>query len=183
MVVPDLNAGCSLADGCDAADLRRLKAAHPDHVVVTYVNTTAAVKALSDYVCTSTNAHAVIAAIDPQRPILFAPDINLGRYLVQQTGRSMLLWEGCCIVHETLRERHVMGLLEQHKGAIVIAHPECEPAILRHAAYVGSTKALLQYTRAAPQQLFVVATEVGILHAMQKASPQKTFIAAAPQGK
>jgi quinolinate synthase len=181
VVVPDLQAGCSLADSCPAEALAKMKAAHPDHVVVTYVNTTAAVKALSDYVCTSTNACAVINSIDAKLPILFAPDINLGRYLMQQTGRKMLLWQGACIVHETFNEAHVLGLMQTHPEAAFIAHPECEPGVLQHAEFVGSTKALLDFTQSDPRQSFIVGTEAGILHTMQRASPEKTFMAAAPQ--
>jgi len=181
VVLPDLEAGCSLAENCPADRFEAFCKAHPDHQVVTYVNTSAAVKALSDWVCTSTNAKKVIEAIPADQPILFAPDINLGRYLVKETGRDMLLWEGSCIVHETFNERHVLRLLEEHPGAELIAHPECQPEVLRHAHFVGSTKALLDYSQTSPLTTFVVATEEGILHTMRKASPGKTFVAAAPQ--
>lgn len=180
VVLPDVQAGCSLADSCPAEGLAALKAQHPDHVVVSYVNTTAAVKALSDWVCTSSNAHAVINAIPRDQPIIFAPDINLGRYLIAKTGRDMLLWQGACIVHETFNERHVLKLMAENPDAELIAHPECEPAVLHHAQYIGSTKALLDYSQTNAKTTFIVATEAGILHTMRKASPAKTFIPAAP---
>jgi quinolinate synthase len=182
VVLPDLKAGCSLADSCPAEGLAAMKAAHPDHVVVSYVNTTAEVKALSDWICTSTNAKAVIEAIPKDVPIIFAPDVNLGRYLIKQTGRDMLLWQGSCIVHETFNERHVLKLLAEHPDAELIAHPECEPAVLQHAHFIGSTQALLQYSAKNSHSSFIVATEAGILHTMRKASPSKTFIPAAPEG-
>jgi quinolinate synthase len=144
------------------------------------VNTTAEIKALSDYVCTSSNARAVIESIPRETPIIFAPDKNLGGYLARVTGRPMVLWQGTCIVHETFNERHVLSLLAQNPGAELIAHPECEEPVLRHAHFIGSTKALLEYSQKSPKTSFVVATEVGILHTMQKASPQKHFVAAAP---
>jgi len=177
---PDPMAGCSLADSCTAPGLAAFKVAHPGHVVVSYVNTTAAVKALSDYVCTSSNARAVIESIPRAQPIIFAPDANLGRYLAGVTGRELVLWQGSCLVHEAFNERHVLRLLEQHPGAELIAHPECEMAVLQHAHFVGSTKALLDYTQKRKASSFVVATESGILHAMRQASPHKAFVAAAP---
>lgn len=183
VVLPDRGAGCSLADSCPADGLAKMKAEHPDHVVVTYVNTTAAVKAVSDYCCTSTNAEAVIRAIPADKKILFAPDVNLGRYLMRKTGRDMLLWQGSCVVHETFRERHVIKLMAQHPQAEVIAHPECETAVLNHAHFIGSTQALLDYSRKVPTQTFIVATEAGILHTMRKASPGKVFLPAAPEGR
>lgn len=180
VLLPDLAAGCSLADSCPADAFARFKAAHPGHVVVTYINTTAAVKALSDYVCTSSNAKAIIDSIPASTPIIFGPDRNLGRYLAEQTGRPLVLWQGTCIVHETFNERRVLELLEQNPGSELIAHPECEQPILRHAHFIGSTKAMLDYTQKSSKQSFVVATEIGILHQMHKASPHKTFVAAAP---
>jgi len=180
---PDPAAGCSLADSCTASGLSAFKAKHPGHVVVSYVNTSAAVKALSDYVCTSSNAKAIIDSIPKKQPIIFAPDVNLGRYLAAQTGRELVLWPGSCLVHETFNERHVVALLEQHPGALLIAHPECEMAVLGHAHFVGSTKALLDYTQKSSAKVFIVATEAGILHTMRQASPAKTFIAAAPTAK
>ena len=180
VLLPDLKAGCSLAEGCPADAFARFKAAHPGHVVVTYINTTAAVKALSDYVCTSSNAKAVIESIPAGTPIIFGHDKNLGRYLAEQTGRDLVLWQGTCVVHETFTERRVLELLERTPGAELIAHPECELPVLRHAHFIGSTKALLDYTQKSPAQSFVVATEIGILYQMRKASPNKTFIPAAP---
>ena len=182
VVLPDLQAGCSLADSCPADKLAAFKAQHPDHVVVSYVNTTAAVKALSDWVCTSSNAAAVVQAIPRDQPIMFVPDVNLGRYLIDKTGRDMLLWQGSCIVHETFNERHVLKLMAQHPDAELIAHPECESVVLRHAHHVGSTHALLEYSQTSPKNAFIVATEAGILHTMRKASPHKMFLAAAPEG-
>ncbi|MEE8410756.1 MAG: quinolinate synthase NadA [Myxococcota bacterium] len=180
VVLPDLAAGCSLADSCPADELEAMKREHPNHVVVTYVNTSAAVKALSDYVCTSSNAKSIIDHVPADKEILFVPDLNLGRWLMEQTGRDMLLWQGTCVVHETFNERHVLKLLAQNPDAELIAHPECEPSLLRHAHVVGSTRKLLDHTHDSPVQTFIVATEHGILHSMKKASPDKTFIAAAP---
>lgn len=181
VVLPDALAGCSLADSCPPDRFAAFKAAHPKHTVVTYVNTSAAVKAMSDWCCTSTNAKAVIDAIPRDEPILFGPDVNLGRYLIDKTGRDLLLWPGTCVVHETFRERHVLRLLAEHPEAELIAHPECETPVLRHAHYIGSTQALLDYTRQRDVPAFVVATEEGILHTMRKASPHKQFLPAAPR--
>lgn len=181
VVLPDLQAGCSLADSCQPEDFAAFKQAHPEHVVVSYVNTSAAIKALSDYACTSSNAEAVIRSIPEEQPIIFAPDMNLGRYLIEKTGRDMLLWQGSCIVHETFSERHVLKLLAQNPDAELIAHPECEAPILRHAHFIGSTKKLLDYVQKSAVGTFVVGTEAGILHTMHKAAPEKTLIPAAPQ--
>jgi len=181
VILPDLAAGCSLAESCPPAEFAEFKAQHPDHVVVNYVNTTAEIKALSDYVCTSTNAVKVIEAIDEDKKILFGPDVNLGRYLQKTTGRDMLLWQGSCIVHETFNERHLMKLMAENPNAELIAHPECEETVLRHASFIGSTKALLEYSKTSDVTTFIVATESGILHTMNKASPDKTFIPAAPE--
>jgi len=180
VVLPDLEAGCSLADSCPPEAFAAFKARYPNHVVVSYVNTSAAIKALSDYVCTSGNAEAVIAAIPREQPIIFAPDANLGRYLIGKTGRTMVLWQGSCMVHETFDERRILKLLEENPDAELIAHPECETAVLRHASLIGSTKKLLEHVSASPRRAFVVATEAGILHAMQKAAPDKRFVPAAP---
>lgn len=181
VVLPDLDAGCSLADSCQPEPFARFKAQHPDHVVVSYVNTTAAIKALSDYICTSSNAKEIVDSIPEDQPIIFAPDVNLGRYVQRVTGReNMLLWQGTCIVHETFNDKRVLRMLAEHPGAELIAHPECEESVLQHAHYVGSTKRLLDYSRTSAVQTFIVATEEGIIHTMQKASPGKTFIPAAP---
>ncbi len=182
VLIPDETAGCSLADSCPPDKFAAFKAAHPRHVVVSYVNTSAAIKAMSDYVCTSGNAKAVIESIPKSQPIVFAPDVNLGRWLMQKTGRDMALWPGTCIVHETFQERHVLKLLAEHPDAELIAHPECEEPVLAHAHFVGSTQRLLEYTKTSARRVFIVATEAGILHTMRKASPAKTFIPAAPEG-
>lgn len=181
VVLPDLDAGCSLADSCPAPALERFKALHPDHKVVSYINCSAGVKALSDMICTSSNAERVIDSFPEGTPILFAPDRNLGRWLQKQSGREMLLWQGTCVVHETFSERKLVRLKVDHPGAKVIAHPECEERILRHADHVGSTSSLLNYTRDDAAEVFIVATEAGILHQMQKASPGKTFLPLPPE--
>nr|WP_306466836.1 quinolinate synthase NadA [Thermoleptolyngbya sichuanensis] len=180
VLLPDLEAGCSLADSCPADAFAAFKAAHPDHLVVSYINCTADIKALSDIICTSSNAVKIVQQIPPDQPILFAPDRNLGRYVMQQTGREMLLWQGSCMVHETFSERKIVQLQIEHPEAEVIAHPECEPAVLRHAHYIGSTTALLSYCQKSKSRAFIVATEPGIIHQMQKAEPGKTFIPAPP---
>lgn len=181
VVLPDTEAGCSLADSCSPADFAAFKKKHPGHVVVSYVNTTAAIKALSDYICTSTNAKAIVDSIPRDQPIIFAPDANLGRYLQKETGREMVLWQGSCIVHETFRDKEILRLLAQHPEAELIAHPECETSVLDHAHFIGSTKRLLDYSQQSPVKTFIVATEEGIIHAMERASPGKTFIPAAPR--
>ena len=176
VLVPDMKAGCSLADGCPAEALAAFKASHPDHLVVSYINCTAATKALSDIICTSSNAIRVVQSLPADRPILFAPDRNLGAYLVQQTGRPMDLWQGSCIVHETFSEEGLLALKAQHPEARVVAHPECEPNLLRYADFIGSTAAMLAETSKHPATTFIVATEPGIVHQMEKANPNKTFL-------
>jgi len=176
VVVPDMKAGCSLADGCPAPALKAWKDAHPEHLVVSYINCTADTKALSDIICTSSNAVRVIESLPTDRPILFAPDRNLGAYLVQKTGRPMDLWQSTCIVHETFSERKLLDLMAAHPDAKVIAHPECEPPVLRHAHHIGSTSSLLTYATTTPHQTFIVATEPGIIHQMQKARPGANYI-------
>ncbi|NEO87441.1 MAG: quinolinate synthase NadA [Spirulina sp. SIO3F2] len=180
VLLPDLDAGCSLADSCPPEAFAEFKAQHPDHLVVSYINCTAAIKAMSDIICTSSNAVKIINQIPADQPIIFAPDRNLGRYVMEQTGRDMVLWQGSCIVHETFSERKLVQLHVQHPEAQIVAHPECEPQVLRHAEFVGSTTALLNYvqTQAAPS--YIVATEPGILHQMQKACPSTEFIPAPP---
>ncbi|PZD74224.1 Quinolinate synthase A [Acaryochloris thomasi RCC1774] len=180
VLLPDLEAGCSLADSCPPDQFAAFKAVHPDHLVISYVNCTAAIKAMSDIICTSSNAVQIVQQIPAEQPIIFAPDKNLGRYVMAQTGRDLLLWDGSCIVHETFSERKLIDLKVQHPEAEVVAHPECEPTILRHAHFVGSTTALLNYTQQSPKQAFIVATESGILHQMQKQAPGKTYIPAPP---
>ncbi|MDC0831519.1 Quinolinate synthetase [Geitlerinema sp. FC II] len=182
VILPDLAAGCSLADSCPPEAFAQFKAAHPDHLVVSYINCTAAIKAMSDIICTSSNAVDIVNQIPKDRPIIFAPDRNLGRYVMEQTGRDLLLWDGSCIVHENFSEKKIVQLRVEHPEAEVIAHPECEPPVLRHADYIGSTTALLKYAKQSAKDSFVVATEPGIIHQMQKAMPQKEFIAAPPTG-
>lgn len=181
VLIPDMAAGCSLASGCPADEFRAFREAHPDHIAITYINCTAEVKALSDIICTSSSAEAIINQIPPEQPILFAPDRNLGRWLIKRTGRDMLLWQGSCIVHETFSERKILELKARHPEALLIAHPECEETLLAHADYIGSTSALLRFTQESPATSFIVATEAGILHQMERASPGKRFIAAPPE--
>ncbi len=180
VVLPDLEAGCSLADACPADEFRKFKAKYPDHVVVSYVNCSAAVKAESDYICTSSNAVKIVNAIPAEKKIIFAPDKNLGRYVMQQTGRDMVLWNGSCIVHETFSEKKLIQLKVEHPDALVIAHPECEKSVLEKADFIGSTTALLNYSIQSKSKKFIVVTEAGILHQMQKASPEKVFIPSPP---
>lgn len=178
VLIPDLDAGCSLAEGCPPQEFSQFKADHPDHLVVSYINCTAEIKAMSDIICTSSNAVKIINQIPEDQPIIFAPDRNLGRYVIQQTGRDLVLWEGSCIVHETFSEKEIVQLQTTHPEAEIIAHPECEEPVLRHAHYIGSTTRLLKYCQDSPRQEFIVATEPGIIHQMQKAAPGKTFIPA-----
>jgi quinolinate synthase len=183
VLLPDLNAGCSLADSCPPKEFAQFKTAHPDHLVVSYVNCTAEIKAMSDIICTSSNAVKLVQQIPVNQPIIFAPDRNLGRYVMEQTGREMLLWQGSCMVHETFSEKKIVQLQVQYPEAEVIAHPECEPAVLRHAQYIGSTTALLKYCQNSDSSTFIVATEPGIIHQMQKYASEKTFIPAPPMNQ
>jgi len=183
VLLPDLNAGCSLADSCPPEAFARFKAAHPGHLVVSYINCTADIKAMSDVICTSSNAVKIVQQIPEDQPIIFAPDRNLGRYVMEQTGRDLVLWEGSCMVHETFSERRIVELQMQYPQADVIAHPECEPPVLRQAQYIGSTTALLNYAQGSDRQTFIVATEPGIIHQMQKAAPDKQFIPAPPMNQ
>ena len=178
VLLPDLNAGCSLADSCPPDEFKAFKAAHPDHLVISYINCTAEIKALSDIICTSSNAVKIVNQVPPDKPIIFAPDRNLGRYVREQTGRDLVLWQGSCIVHETFSEQKIIQLKIDHPAAEIIAHPECEPPVLRHADYIGSTTALLKYCQQSNSQEFIVATEPGIIHQMEKAAPTKGFIPA-----
>ncbi|HEX5750670.1 MAG TPA: quinolinate synthase NadA [Archangium sp.] len=180
VLLPDLKAGCSLSDRCPPAAFRAFKEKHPDHFVVSYVNSSAAVKAMSDVICTSSNAVKIVNQIPKDRRILFAPDQHLGRYVMKQTGRDMVLWPGSCIVHEIFSEKRLVQLKVQHPEAEVVAHPECEEAVLRHADYIGSTKGLLDYVLKSPKREFIVVTEAGILHQMKRGAPDKTFIPAPP---
>jgi quinolinate synthase len=180
VLLPDLAAGCSLADSCPPDAFAAFKAQHPNHLVISYINCTAEIKAMSDIICTSSNAVNIVQQIPAEQPIIFAPDRNLGRYVMQQTGREMVLWQGSCIVHETFSEKKMVQLQIEHPQAEIIAHPECEPAVLAHAQYIGSTTALLRYCQASDSSTFIVATEPGIIHQMQKAAPHKRFIPAPP---
>ncbi|MFM2063160.1 MAG: hypothetical protein RLZZ507_2830 [Cyanobacteriota bacterium] len=181
VLLPDLNAGCSLADSCPPDQFAAFKAAHPDHLVISYINCSAEIKAMSDIICTSSNAVKIVQQIPKEQQIIFAPDRNLGRYVMEQTGRDMLLWQGSCIVHETFSEKKIVELKTTHPEAEAIAHPECETSVLRHASYIGSTAALLNYCQKSPSQEFIVATEPGIIHQMQKLAPGKHFIPAPPE--
>lgn len=181
VLLPDLAAGCSLAEGCPGPAFKAFRAAHPDHVSITYINCSAEVKAASDIICTSSNAEKIIRQIPADKPIFFAPDKNLGRYLIKKTGRDMLLWEGSCIVHETFSLRKLTQLKLEYPGAELIAHPECEEPILQMANFIGSTSALLKYVQSAKAQQFIVATESGILHQMEKHAPHKQYIPAPPE--
>jgi quinolinate synthase len=180
VLLPDLNAGCSLADSCPPEAFAKFKARHPDHLVISYINCTADIKAMSDIICTSSNAVKIVQQIPVDQPIIFAPDRNLGRYVMEQTGRDMVLWQGSCIVHETFSEKKLVQLQIEHPEAEIIAHPECEPPVLRHASYIGSTTALLNYSQKSDRTAFIVATEPGIIHQMQKQTPDKKFIPAPP---
>jgi len=181
VVIPDLEAGCSLASGAPAAKVAAWKARHPGAVLVSYINCSAEVKALSDYIVTSSNAEKIVAQIPEETTVLFAPDKNLGGYLNKKLGRNMILWPGTCIVHDTFSERKLLGLKERHRGALVLAHPECDDVILKMADYVGSTTGILNYATKSPERTFIVATEPGILHQMKKASPDKEFVPAPPE--
>jgi quinolinate synthase len=176
VVLPDLEAGCSLVDGCPPQAFRAWRAHYPDHVVVTYVNSSVELKAMSDYTCTSSNARAVIESIPAEQPIIFAPDKNLGAYLSQVTGRDLVLWPGSCMVHEVFSEKHLVQLKVEHPDALVLAHPECEEGVLRHADHVGSTKSILAFAKASPAKRFLIGTEARMIHAMQKEAPGKEFI-------
>jgi quinolinate synthase len=186
VVLPDLEAGCSLADGCKASDLFKLQEklkeeVDPNLVTISYINCSAEVKALSDYICTSSNAERIVNAVSKDKTILFAPDKNLGAFLSKKLKRDMVLWQGSCIVHETFSERKLIGLKERYPKALVLAHPECEESILKMADYIGSTTGILNFAIKDPNKEFIVATESGILHQMQKAAPDKTFIPAPPE--
>lgn len=178
VLLPDLEAGCSLADSCPPEEFKAFKAAHPDHLVISYINCSAEIKALSDIICTSSNAVKIVNQIPEDQPIIFAPDRNLGRYVSEQTGRDLVLWQGSCIVHETFSEKRIIELKVEYPTAEFIAHPECEPSVLRHADFIGSTTALLNYCQQSQSDKFIVATEPGIIHQMEKAAPDKHFIPA-----
>ena len=180
VLLPDLKAGCSLADSAPADKFKEFKDQYPDHVVISYINCSAGMKALSDFICTSSNAQTIIESLPKDQKIIFAPDKNLGAYLIKKTGRDMVLWNGSCIVHEIFSLEKITKLKMRYPAAKMIAHPECEDAVLRAADFIGSTSALLKYTLQDPATEFIVATESGIIHQMQKQSPLKTFIPAPP---
>ena len=180
VLVPDLNAGCSLADSCPADKFAEFVKAHPGYTVISYVNTTAAVKAVTDVVVTSTNAKQIVESFPKDEKIIFGPDRNLGNYINSITGREMLLWDGACHVHEQFSVEKIVELKAQYPDAVVLAHPECKSVVLKLADMVGSTAALLKYAVNSDKQRLIVATEAGILHEMQKKCPQKTFIPAPP---
>lgn len=180
VLLPDLNAGCSLAEGCPAPMFKKFREEHPDHLVISYINCSAAVKALSDIICTSSNAVKIVEQLPKDQKIIFAPDKNLGRYIIKKTGKDMLLWQGSCIVHETFSDKKMIQLKLENPNALLIAHPECEEVILNKADFIGSTSALLKFTADNPANEFIVATEEGIIYQMQKASPGKKFIPAPP---
>ncbi|MFO1242992.1 MAG: quinolinate synthase NadA [Rickettsiales bacterium] len=176
VLLPDLKAGCSLEDSCPPAAFKKFREAHPDHIAITYINCSAEIKALSDIICTSTNAEHLIKQIPESQKIIFAPDKHLGGYLSKKTGRNMLLWDGSCMVHERFSEQELVKLKERYPDAIIIAHPECPASLLAYAHHIGSTSSLLKYTQAHPGKTFLVMTEPGIFHQMQKRSPGSTFI-------
>ena len=178
VIVPDVKAGCSLADGCPPDEFKAFLEKYPNHTVVTYINCTAEVKTLTDIVCTSSNAKKVIASIPEDQPIVFAPDKNLGKYLIAETGRDMVLWEGSCIVHEAFSIDKLINLYKKNPTATIIAHPESETHILKVAHYIGSTSGMLNHVKNSPNDTFIVATEAGILHQMQLDNPTKTLIPA-----
>ena len=180
VVLPDLRAGCSLADSCPPHLFKKFKEEHPDHVVISYINCTAAIKALSDIICTSSNAVKIVESVPADKKIIFAPDKNLGAWVAKKTGRDLLLWNGTCMVHEIFSLQKITKLKHLHPEALLIAHPECEEPVLKQADFIGSTTALLNYTHSSPANTFIVATESGIMHQMQKLSPNKTFIPAPP---
>lgn len=180
VVLPDLNAGCSLADSAPADAFKKFKEEHPDHIVITYINCTAEIKALSDIICTSGNVESIIASLPQDQKIIFAPDKNLGAYINKKTGRNMLLWDGSCMVHEIFSLEKILSLKQANPDAKIIAHPECEEVLLNHADFIGSTTQLLNYTKTDTALAYIVATETGILHQMEKASPHKKFIPAPP---
>lgn len=182
VVVPDLEAGCSLEESCPPEAFAEFKAKHPGHLVISYINCSARVKALSDIICTSSNAEKIVAQIPRDQPIIFAPDRNLGAYLSKKLERPMVLWNGSCMVHEIFSEKKMIQLKEKHPRALVIAHPECEEQVLRHADFIGSTSKLLAFVQESPSEEFIIATEVGILHQMEKLAPGKKLIPAPPDG-
>lgn len=181
VLLPDLNAGCSLAEGCPAPLLEKFKQKYPGHILISYINCTADVKALSDIICTSSNAVKIVNQIPPEQKIIFAPDRNLGRYVIKKSGRDMVLWQGACIVHETFSDKKITRLKFENPDALLIAHPECEESVLNQADFIGSTSSLLKFTSESPSNEFIVATEPGIIHQMLLKNPHKKFIPAPPE--
>ncbi|HHG84609.1 MAG TPA: quinolinate synthase NadA, partial [Bacteroidetes bacterium] len=182
VLLPDLNAGCSLSDSCPPTAFAAFKKQYPDHKVVTYINCSAGLKALSDVVVTSTNAKMIVESFPQDQPLIFAPDRNLGAYINQQTGREMVLWDGACMVHEVFSRKKLIQLNMRHPNAKIIAHPECEASVLEIADFIGSTSGLLRYTSESPSTEFIVVTEAGIIHEMKNRNPDKLFIAAPNEG-
>lgn len=180
VLLPDLDAGCSLADRCPADAVSAWLRSYPGHAVVSYINCSAAVKALSDVICTSSNAVKIVRSLPDSQPIVFAPDRHLGRWVTRQTGREMVLWPGFCVVHEQFSQRQLVRLKARHPTAVIIAHPECEESVLNMADFVGSTSALLRYVEHSPEKQFIVATEAGILHSMRRLRPDAVLVAAPP---
>jgi quinolinate synthase len=180
VLIPDLRAGCSLSDTCPPSLFRKFREQHSDHVVISYINCSAGIKALSDVIVTSSNAKVIVESFPADQPIIFAPDKNLGGYINRVTGRNMLLWNGACMVHEIFSMEKIAKLKAKHPNAKVIAHPECEEHVLKLADFIGSTTGLLKFTQSDASREFIVATESGILHQMMKANPEKTFIPAPP---
>ncbi len=178
VILPDLKAGCSLAESCPADKFKKFIDEHPGHIVITYVNCSAEVKALTDIVCTSSNAVKIVESIPKETPIIFAPDKNLGKYIIQKTGRDMLLWDGSCVVHEAFSLDKLIALYKENPDAKIIAHPESETHILKTAAYIGSTAGMIEFVKTDPSKKFIVATEAGILHKMQQVVPDKILIPA-----
>jgi quinolinate synthase len=176
VILPDLNAGCSLADSCPAESFREFKNQYPDHLVITYINSTAEIKTLSDIICTSGNALQIVESLPPAQKIIFAPDKNLGGYINRMTGRNMVLWDGTCMVHDLLTTEGVLKLKLEHPDAKVVAHPECNPAVLAISDYIGSTNGMIKFTKTDAGQKYIIASETGILFQMKKESPQKQFL-------
>lgn len=178
VILPDLKAGCSLAESCPPDLFKKFIDAHPDHIVITYVNCSAEVKALTDIVCTSSNAVKIVESIPKDKPIIFAPDKNLGKYIIEKTGREMLLWDGSCVVHEAFSLDKLIALYKENPDAKIVAHPESETHILKTAAYIGSTAGMIEFVKKDPSKKFIVATEAGILHKMKQEVPDKILIPA-----
>lgn len=181
VLIPDLEASCSLAEGCPSNEFKDFRELHPDHLAITYINCTAEVKALSDIICTSSSAEKIINQIPHNQPILFSPDRNLGKYLIKKTGREMLLWDGSCIVHETFSEKKILELKVKYPNAKLISHPECEEPILMHSDFIGSTSKLLNFIQEDHTNQYIVATESGIIHQMKKVKPDNIYIPAPPE--